>query len=425
MKDNLSIVILMIVFVLLVVMFPLYNFFERQDNMSYNLALKATINFVDEVLNNGYIDSDTYTEYILNLGNTGNIYDIEFEAHRQIITEDPENLGKGIYITQYKIDYNNDIFDTISSSAGSATLETNLIKNNIYQLEIGDQFYIKLKNSNTTPAGALFNSIITTSSKERIVINYGGVVKNTAWKSIDATYDAKNEELDFASSEDNYSISMISSTGKNELVTAYISLATEKRNQVINGDGTVRQYDSKKYVAVDECNGKFELIHTYKQLVHSCYFTIKNCAEGNLVKATCPASMQRDECTVLNTQAGIVCPICGQFTLNMKFNLKCNKCDYTTEYVYPHCANCVSKSYGMTISDIKFILNKHEASFCKNVANVNTFYRNVKVYKCNRCNAVYEDYEKFSTKCSSCKVYVNNKAEIQGKKEHNLILKIK
>lgn len=49
MKDNLSIVISMIIFVILIVIFPLYNYFERQDDMSYNLALKTTTNFVDEV----------------------------------------------------------------------------------------------------------------------------------------------------------------------------------------------------------------------------------------------------------------------------------------------------------------------------------------------------------------------------------------
>ena len=56
MKDNLSIVITIMVVVLLMVLFPLYNFFERQDDMSYNLVLKATTNFADQIMNNGYID---------------------------------------------------------------------------------------------------------------------------------------------------------------------------------------------------------------------------------------------------------------------------------------------------------------------------------------------------------------------------------
>ena len=55
MKDNLSIIVTMIVFVILIVIFPLYNYFERQDDMSYNMVLKSTTNFIDEVVNCGYI----------------------------------------------------------------------------------------------------------------------------------------------------------------------------------------------------------------------------------------------------------------------------------------------------------------------------------------------------------------------------------
>ena len=77
MKDNLSIVITIIILVLLMVFFPLYNFFERQDDMSYNLVLKATSNFADEVMNNGYIDQRGYNNFVTNLANTGNVYDIE------------------------------------------------------------------------------------------------------------------------------------------------------------------------------------------------------------------------------------------------------------------------------------------------------------------------------------------------------------
>ena len=111
MKDNLSIVITIMVVVLLMVLFPLYNFFERQDDMSYNLVLKATTNFADQIMNNGYIDQDMYNNFVSELGNTGNIYDIQIEAHRKVLTK---NNGEDKYTEQSYIDYNDDIFDTIS-----------------------------------------------------------------------------------------------------------------------------------------------------------------------------------------------------------------------------------------------------------------------------------------------------------------------
>ena len=185
MKDNLSIVITIIVIVLLMVLFPLYNFFERQDDMSYNLVLKATTNFADQVMNNGYIDQNMYNNLVNELGNTGNIYDIQIEAHRKVLTKDKDNITGDTYVEQSYIDYNDDIFNSLEKSNGVMDKQ---LKNNIYLMNENEEIYVKVKNSNTTLAGSLFNSIIVTSSKTRIEVNYGGIIKNNSWAKIDATY---------------------------------------------------------------------------------------------------------------------------------------------------------------------------------------------------------------------------------------------
>lgn len=185
MKDNLSIVITIIVLVLLMVLFPLYNFFERQDDMSYNLVLKATTNFADQVMNNGYIDQNMYNNLVNELGNTGNIYDIQIEAHRKVLTKDKDNITGDTYVEQSYIDYNDDIINSLEKSNGVMDKQ---LKNNIYLMNENDEIYVKVKNSNTTLAGSLFNSIIVTSSKTRIEVNYGGIIKNNSWAKIDATY---------------------------------------------------------------------------------------------------------------------------------------------------------------------------------------------------------------------------------------------
>ena len=232
MKDNLSIVITIMVVVLLMVLFPLYNFFERQDDMSYNLVLKATTNFADQIMNNGYIDQDMYNNFVSELGNTGNIYDIQIEAHRKVLTK---NNGEDKYTEQSYIDYNDDIFDTISKGA----LMAKTLKNNIYSLNAKDEIYVRVKNSNTTLAGSLFNSIIPTSSKTRIDVSYGGLIKNNSWAKVDATYTGhyqapsaplvylKVEGKDFEQIEDGatYSISDI-------------------KNAEIKGNSTAFQYDN-------------------------------------------------------------------------------------------------------------------------------------------------------------------------------------
>lgn len=182
MKDNLSIVITMLVFVILIVIFPLYNYFERQDDMSYNLALKATTNFVDEVLESGYITQEMYSNFVNELSNTGNIYDIELEAHKKILT----STNDVEYDEQYKIEYNKDIL--ADNLKATDVMNTKVVKDEAYYLNEGDQFYVKMKNSNTTMAAAIFNTIVPTASKDRIVVNYGGVVKNASWAKVDAKY---------------------------------------------------------------------------------------------------------------------------------------------------------------------------------------------------------------------------------------------
>ena len=190
MKDNLSIVITMLIFVILIVIFPLYNYFERQDDMSYNLVLKATTNFVEEVLEAGYLDQEMYNKYIDEISNTGNIYDVELEAHRKVlIKEDPADASK--YSEEYLINYNHNIFDESSGDVVS-NIQDKVIKGNAYYFNEGDKFYVKTKNSNTTMAGAIFNAIVPTSSKDRVSVNYGGIVKNQAWAKVDATYRGHN-----------------------------------------------------------------------------------------------------------------------------------------------------------------------------------------------------------------------------------------
>ncbi len=191
MRDNLSIVIAMLVFVILVVIFPLYNYFERQDDMSYNLALKATTNFVDEVLETGYLTQEMYDNYINLLGDTGNIYDIQLEAHRKLLIEEinKDGSGTGQYNEQYLINYNSDIFKLDAANTGDITnINDRILKDGAYYFNQGDQFYVKMKNSNTTMAGAIFNTIVPTASKDRIVVNYGGIIKNQSWEKVDAKF---------------------------------------------------------------------------------------------------------------------------------------------------------------------------------------------------------------------------------------------
>lgn len=177
MRDNLSIVVMIIVLVLLAVLFPLYNYFERQDDMSYNLVLKATTNFVDEVINCGYISQKMYDDYVANISNTGNLYDIRLEAKRKVLIQKDDGFEE-----QYAVDYNDEIFKQTDLSNVNH-IDSRTIKDGIYKLNVGDQIYVKLVNSSTSMATAILNMIAANVGDEYIKVNYGGIVKNNAWES--------------------------------------------------------------------------------------------------------------------------------------------------------------------------------------------------------------------------------------------------
>ena len=67
MKDAFSLVLAVIFLVILIIILPLYNFFERQDDMSYNIVLKSVTMFVDEVAENGYLDQQKIQIVLKNL----------------------------------------------------------------------------------------------------------------------------------------------------------------------------------------------------------------------------------------------------------------------------------------------------------------------------------------------------------------------
>lgn len=189
MKDTLSMIVAVIFIVVLLVLLPLYNYFERQDDMSYNLTLKTVTMFVDEVAQNGYIDQNMYDKFIARLATTGNTYDIQIEAKKKILTIDPENIdpdtGEETYIEQFKSYYNKDIFNDETGKTSNIISKDNSLKNNVFFLDVGDKFFVTVKNTNTTMASALLGALVSSTTKEKVNITYGSTIKNNNWENAD------------------------------------------------------------------------------------------------------------------------------------------------------------------------------------------------------------------------------------------------
>lgn len=187
MKDSLSMILAVILLVILIIILPLYNYFERQDDMSYNVALKTVTMFVDEVAQNGYLDQNMYDKFIQRLASTGNSYDIEVEAQKKVITNDPDNLdaedNDQTYVEQFKSYYNKDIFNDDTGQTSTVISKDNTLKNSAFFFEVGDKFYVRIKNTNTTMASSLLSAIVSSIPKEKINISYGATIKNNNWEN--------------------------------------------------------------------------------------------------------------------------------------------------------------------------------------------------------------------------------------------------
>ncbi len=179
MRDSVSLVITVILLVMILLLFPLYNYFDRQDDMTYNIALKAITGFVDEVVQDGYLTQEMYDTFLGRLSNTGYSYDVELEIHRKMLTKDPYSDK---YIEQYLIEYNKDLFqENTGEVINRTTYDEEVLKNEAIYLNKGDQIYVRVNNSNRTMSASLLSLLTSKTPNERIQISYGGTIKNITW----------------------------------------------------------------------------------------------------------------------------------------------------------------------------------------------------------------------------------------------------
>ena len=225
MEDILQRIFAILVTVIIFFLFPLYIAFEKKDDISYSMALKITSNFVDNVKNKGYLSNDMYLDFVGNLAVTGNDYDIKLEhiskkyypviyAYKADGSFDKYDYS--LYENDYK-ENNNEIngieYETIvlaydlSSQINTknqilgfldAAWETGnddvdeIFKldddTSIYPMSVGDEFTVIVKNSNTTVASILFNTLTFGANNKnttKIYINYGGTIQGEEYNKVE------------------------------------------------------------------------------------------------------------------------------------------------------------------------------------------------------------------------------------------------
>jgi len=172
MDDILGKIVAILLAVLLLFVAPILMVFESQDETSRIYVLSETSKFVDSVRNLGYITPTLYEDYLRKLVNTNNLYEIEMEhyhmRHDPVYSDpaDPTTFQNDFKVN-YIATYNQDILNDLYSKTG------------LYSMSKGDYFCVLVYNKNKTLATRIQEMLYNTPlSTAKIVINYGGVIKD-------------------------------------------------------------------------------------------------------------------------------------------------------------------------------------------------------------------------------------------------------
>lgn len=187
MKDNISIIFATIIGTFLIVLLPLYSILDRQDSMSYNVVLTSTTNFVDNIRNNGFIDRDSYYNYIAALASTSNTYKVTIEAYKKVLIQDTDEYGNIIpdsYVEEVELYNTQDILKVLEGESKLDVQDSN-VKNNVYLFNENDEIYVKVHNTNITSGSIIYNTLSNSTSPQVINVSYGGLINNINWELYD------------------------------------------------------------------------------------------------------------------------------------------------------------------------------------------------------------------------------------------------
>lgn len=166
--------------VLLLYLYPISAAFEQQDDISELVALRTTTQFVDAVRDKGGITPTMYNDLMSALAATGNTFVVEMEhGSKKYVPVYTDPTRPETFQNTYEIHYDSYYQAQILSVLFPGTSAAKDDPSRRYKMRAGDHFSVIVRNVNRT-AGTLFFDFLanTISPNEKIVIPYGGAVRN-------------------------------------------------------------------------------------------------------------------------------------------------------------------------------------------------------------------------------------------------------
>lgn len=241
MKESISIIFAALLGVFLIVLLPLFSLLDRQDSIAYNVVLTETTKFVDKVRTNGFIDGDSYTEYISAISSTGNTYKVTIQAYKKLIIKETDSRGKEIpdsFVEEKELYNTKDIMKAIGTETteeivkaigeDSAEKTVNSTKkNSAFLFKEDDEIYIKVENTNITTGSLIYSMLANTNNAKVVDINYGGTINNINWELYDKiesqTIDVPQVLMSVpVNAKNNTNIKIVDNTGTSEFIDCTI-----------------------------------------------------------------------------------------------------------------------------------------------------------------------------------------------------------
>lgn len=170
MDDILTSIIGIGIAAVLMFIFPLITMSDRTDDISQLTVEIATTEFVDDIRQSGKIGTDRYSQFIQNIGTTGNLYNVQIEV--KILDKNP---SRTVIETQSKTSEN------VYYSVYNSQIEEILMQDKDYYLKEGDIVTVSVKNTNQTIAQQLKNFFYRVVGEDTYTIasSHGGMVATT------------------------------------------------------------------------------------------------------------------------------------------------------------------------------------------------------------------------------------------------------
>ena len=171
--ETLVVIIVIGLAVILIFVFPVMSMLDRADDITQLSVEQAVTEFVDSVLTTGKIDPDKYDVLVIQLGSTGNAYEIEMMARIQ-----DENPGKKVTQVQSNKVGENEYYDLHTSQLMDMLYTENGDKQDVY-LKKGDYFATAVRDKNASSTNPVDNWFYSSTGTEAysIAAQRGGLIQ--------------------------------------------------------------------------------------------------------------------------------------------------------------------------------------------------------------------------------------------------------